>query len=104
MISKYFYSIKINLLISKFIFSIKTNLYSTKYIYMTSDYKFNGNRLASSQQYFNYIYFFHSSKIFFYYMNFSSNTFLMSISGLPFVFTKVKILLSVCKLNSSTRV
>ena len=37
------------------------------------------------------------------YMNFSLNTFLVSISGLPLVFTKVKILLSVCKLNNNTR-
>ena len=36
-------------------------------------------------------------------MNFSLNTFLVSISGLPFVFTKVRTLLSVCKLNNSTR-
>ena len=47
--------------------------------------------------------FFHSSKIYFYYMNFSLNTFLVSVSGLPFVFTKVRILLSVCKLNNNTR-
>ena len=30
-------------------------------------------------------------------MNLSLNTFLVSISGLPFVFTKVRILLSACK-------
>ena len=36
-------------------------------------------------------------------MNFSLNTFLVSISGVPFVFTEVRILLSVCKLNKSTK-
>ena len=48
--------------------------------------------------------FFHSNKIYFYYMNFSLNTFLVSMSGLPFVFKNVRILLSVCKLNNSTRI
>ena len=33
-------------------------------------------------------------------MNFSFKTFLESISGLPFVFTKVGILFSVCKLTA----
>ena len=32
-------------------------------------------------------------------MNFSLKTFLVSISGLPFVFTKVRILDTVCKLH-----
>ena len=35
---------------------------------------------------------------------FHSITFLVIISGLPFVFTKIRNLHSVCKLNSSTRV
>ena len=35
-------------------------------------------------------------------MNFSLNTFLVSISGLPFVFIKVRILILVRKLNNST--
>ena len=34
-------------------------------------------------------------------MNFSLNTFLVSISGPPFVFTKVRILLLVCELSKS---
>ena len=34
-------------------------------------------------------------------MSFSLNTFLVNISGLPFVFTKVRILLSVCKLKTA---
>ena len=37
-------------------------------------------------------------------MNFSLNTFMVSISGLPFVsITKVRVLLSVCKLNNSKK-
>ena len=44
-----------------------------------------------------------SSKIYSHYMNFSLNTFLLSISGLAFAFTKVRILLLVPKLTSSTR-
>ena len=42
-------------------------------------------------------------KYIFFYMNFSFNTFLVSISGLPFVFTKARILFSVCNGNNSTR-
>ena len=34
-------------------------------------------------------------------MNFSLNTFLLSISGLQFVFKKVRILLSVCNLTTA---
>ena len=49
-----------------------------------------------------YITFFHPSKIFLYYMNFSCDTFQVTISGLPFLFAKVRILISVCTLNSST--
>ena len=47
---------------------------------------------------FYYITFFHPIKVFLYYMNFSSDTFLVTISGLPFLFAKARILLSVCKL------
>ena len=47
-------------------------------------------------------FFLHSGKIFFYFMNFSFDTFLVRISGLPFAVTKVIILLSACKLNSSS--
>ena len=41
-------------------------------------------------------------KIVLYHMNFPFDTFLVTISGLPFLFAKVRILLSVCKLKSST--
>ena len=51
-----------------------------------------------------YIYIYiHSSKIYLYYINFLLNTFQVSISGLLFVFIQVRILLSVCTLNSSSR-
>ena len=40
-------------------------------------------------------------KYFFYYMNFSFYTFLVTISGLPFLFAKVRLLISVYELNSS---
>ena len=56
--------------------------------------------IQSRQNCINYI--FYSIKICFYYMNFSFDTFLVTISGLPFLFAKVRISLSVCKLNSST--
>ena len=58
--------------------------------------------LYSIRNIFTIYIFFHSRKIFFYYMNFSFITFLVSMSGLPFVFTKVKALVSVSKLNSTT--
>ena len=67
----FFHDIKI------YFYSIKINLYSVK-------------------KYFYHITFSRSSKIYFYAINFSFNTFLVSISGLPFVFTKNRILLSIC--------
>ena len=48
--------------------------------------------------------FFHPIKIFSYYLSFPFDTFLVTISGLPVLFEKVRILLSVCKLKSSTMV
>ena len=71
---------------------IKTYFYSIKV------------NLEFKQKYFYYKLFLHPIKIFFYYMNFSFDTFLVTISGLPFLFAKVRILLSVSKLNSSTMV
>ena len=67
-----------------YFYSVKTNSYAVRSIFIIDI-------------------FFHSSKLYFYDINFSLNTFLVSISGLPFVFTKVRILLSVFKLNNSTR-
>ena len=120
----YFHSIKITLYLIKYIFmispffhdiqiyfnSIKKKLHSIEYIFIISpffhDIKIfspSQNKFVSSRKHFYHIYFFHSSKIYFYYMNFSLNTFLVSISGLPFVFAKVRILLPVYKLNKSTR-
>ena len=54
------------------------------------------------KKYFYYITFFHPIKIFLYYMSFSFDNFLVTISGLPFLFAKVRILLSVCKLKNNT--
>ena len=90
--------------------------------FMISKSLFNQNKFVFNKIYFHYItfffmisnifiklkfsyhmYFFYSSKIYFHYLNFSFNIFLVTISGLPFIFTKVRILLPVCKLNSSKR-
>ena len=79
------YATFISLYQNIFLFFIKINLYSIRNIFI--------KHIS-----------FHSSKIFFYYMNFSFNISLVSISSFPFVLTKVRILLSACKLNSSTRV
>ena len=93
----YFYSIKINLYSIKYIFIITTFFHDIKiYLYLI---KIN---LYSPRNILSYI-FFHISKIYFYYMNISLNTFLVSIYGLPFVSTRARILLSVCKLSNGTR-
>ena len=73
-------------MISKYIFIQSKQICIKKYIYIYIFY---------------YITFFHSIKIFLYYMNFSFDNFLVTISGLPFLFAKVRILLSVCKWKSS---
>ena len=101
----FFHDIKI------YFHSIKTNLYSIKYIFIISPFfpwyqnifSFSQNKSVFSKKYFYHKYFFHSSKICFYYMNFLLNTILVSISDVPLVFTKIRILLPVCKLNNSTR-
>ena len=59
-------------------------------------------QICIQKKYFYYVTFFHPIKTFLYYMSFSFDTFLVTISGLPFLFAKVRILLSVCKLKSST--
>ena len=122
----YFHSIKIILYLIKHIFIISPlfswyeNIFSfnqNKFVFnkvyshhitfffpwYQNIFSFSQNKFVFSTKYFYHIYFFHSSKIYLNYTNFSLNTFLMSISGLRFVFTKVRILLSVCKLNNSTR-
>ena len=58
---------------------------------------FNQNKFVLKKKYFYYITFFHLIKYFFYYMNFSFDTFLVTVSGLPFLFAKIRILLSVYK-------
>ena len=93
----YFHSIKITFYLIKYIFIISPFLYDIKYI------SFQSNKFVFSKKRFYHIYFFHSSKIYFYYMNFLFNNFPVSTSGLPFLFTKERILLSVYKLNNSTR-
>ena len=92
------------------IFTIYIFLIEQKYFFIKSlffscyqgIFLFNRNNFAFNEKYFYHIYFFNSRKIFFYYVNFSFITFLVSISGFPFVFTKVRILHSACKLSSST--
>ena len=81
--------------------SVKTNLYSIKYIFIMSPFFYDVNiyfhsvkiNLYSIRDILSYRFFFHSSKLYFYYMNFSLNTFLVTISALPFVFKKVTTLL-----------
>ena len=104
-ISPFFHDIKI------YFYSIKTNLYSIKYIFIISPFShdikiyFHSIKINfySIRNIFIIYTFFHSSKIYFYYMNFSLNIFLVSMSGLTFVFKKVRILLWVCKVNNSTK-
>ena len=101
----FFYDFKV------YFHSIKTSLYSIKYILIVSPFFMYQNTFSFSQSkfvfnkkhfYYIYIYFFHLSRKYFCYINFSLNIFLVNIFGLPFVFKKVRILLSVCKLNNST--
>ena len=93
-ISGFFDDIKI------YFYLIKINLYSTKYIFIISPFfrklniylysvKVNLYSLRNIFIIYIYIYIFHLSKIYLYFMNFSLNTFLLSIAGLPFVFTKI---------------
>ena len=102
----YFHYIKIFITILYF-HSIKTNFYSIKYILIISLilFLFNQKKLYLMKNIFIiYSFFFIQVEYFSYYMNFSFNTFLVSTSGLPFVFTKDKILISKCKLTSCMRV
>ena len=125
MISKYFYSIKISLYSIEYVLmistsfhdikiefcSVKTNLGSIEYIFIITNfliyikiyfYSVKTNLCPVRNIFIMYI-FFHWSKRFFSFINFPLNTFLVSISGLLFILTKVRVLLWVCKLNSSTR-
>ena len=68
----------------------------SKYIFIQS------RQICIKKKCFCYIAFFHPFEIFFCYINFPFDTFLVAISGLPFLFAKVRILLSVCKLKNST--
>ena len=124
-VSCYYHGFKRNLIIKcdrvldQFLLMIKSNGSQSygcwnvakikKFIWYENTFSFNQNKFVFNEIYFHYITFFHdikiyfhSIKIYFYYMNFSLNTFLVSISGLPFVFTKGRILILVCKLNNST--
>ena len=84
--------------IKLYFYAIKINLYSIKYIYMTSKYIFiQTNKFVFKKKYFCYTTFFRPIKIFYYYMNFSFDTFPMTVSGPSFLFAKVRILLSVYK-------
>ena len=80
-----------------YFYSIKINSYSMKYIYIKIYFHLNKINLYSKRNIF-----FQPIKILFYYMNFSFDNFLTAISGLSFSFAKVRIFLSVYKLNSSS--
>ena len=54
---------------------------------------FNQNKFVFKKKYFRYITFLNPIEIFFYYMNFSFDNFLVAISGLPFLFAKFRTLL-----------
>ena len=56
----------------------------------------NQNKFVFKKKCFYYTTFLHPIKIIFLNMNFSFDTFLVAISDLPFLFAKVRILLSVC--------
>ena len=77
--------------------------YITFFSWYQNTFSFNQNKFVVSKKYFYHTNFFHSSKIYFYHMNFSLNAFLVSISGLPFLCIKVRIFLSACKSNNSSR-
>ena len=83
------------------IFSFNQNkfLFNKIYLYDIKIYFYLIKNLYS-KKYFCYLTCFHPIKYFFDYVNFSLNTFLVTVSGLPFLSAKVRILLSVCKLKS----
>ena len=87
--------------IKTYFHSVKINLYSIKYLWYQNIFFFNQNKFIFKKTVF-IITFLHPIKIFLCYMNFSFNIFLVTISGPPFLFPKVRILLSVCKFKSST--
>ena len=96
-----FYSIKYIYMISKYIFIQSINFYLIKFICMISRYIFIQSNLYSKRNIFVFLLFFYPIKIYFYYMNFSFDTFLVTMSGLSFLFAKVRILLSVYKSTMS---
>ena len=87
---------------NKFVFNKIYFHYNNFFLWYQNIFLFNQNKFVFTKKHF-IICFFHISKIYFYYMNISLNTFLVSICGLPFVSTRVRILLSVCKLSNGTR-
>ena len=114
----YFYSVKVNFYSMKYIFFIPLfSWYQNMFLFNQNEFAFNKvyhymyfswcqkyflfnqNKSAFNKKYLYHILFSHSSKMYFYYMNFPFSTFLGSISGLPFVSMKVRILLSVCWLR-----
>ena len=86
-----------------FVFNKIYSHYITFFFKISNTFSFNQNKFVVSKKYFYHTNFFYSSKIYFYHMNFSFNAFLVSISGLPFLCIKVRIFLSACKSNNSTR-
>ena len=114
----YFYSVKVNFYSMKYIFFIPLfSWYQNMFLFNQNEFAFNKvyhymhfswcqkyflfnqNKSAFNKKYLYHILFSHSSKMYFYYKNFPFSTFLGSISGLPFVSMKVRILLSVCWLR-----
>ena len=98
------YLIKYIHMTSKHVYLTKINFYSIKYFYMISKYFFIQSKKICIQKkiFFSHNFFFNPIRIFFYYMKFSFDAFLVTMSGLSFLFAKVRILFTVYKLNSST--
>ena len=85
----YLYDVKI------YFYSINKFLFNKIYLYdIKINFYWNKTNLYSKRNIF-VITFFHPVKIFFYYMNFSFDTFLVTITGLSFLFAKIGILFSV---------
>ena len=95
----YFYCITFFHDIKMYFHPIKTNLrvFNKIYFHYITFFLWYQNNIFIT-------YFFYSSKILLIIWIFHLNTFLVSISGLPFVMTKVRILFLIWELNSSTRI
>ena len=91
----YFHSIKITLYLRKYIFII-----STFFSWYQNIFSFSQNKFLFSKKHFYHIYFFHSSKkLYEFFIEYFSLEHIWS----SICILKVRILLSVCKLNNITR-